>query len=251
MPITIDHEYTAAISALNPIGYFPRELIVDLGRPNFESFTISMREIIQWTAYRLDREDGNHRTASLIRAVAEQFYPVLRDEAEVLLDDLHYDGVEVDFDFAEVPPPAVDPRLLGLADGFAICSDTFYEADSNDLVPSAHVRNADNYLDFEFPEGAVERYNIRGIRVHALDLIHCIQSTIEVGEASFQSEDAWLDALELSHARHEVNHKYRSEVRLRARCGDDAVDTNFAKFDLVGPASPEEQDAILEALGDL
>lgn len=251
MPITISRAATADIAASNLTANYPNSVVVDFGRPKFHYQIIKMRELIHWTAYRLEGEDGNHRTASLLRAVAEQFYPNSHDGADWILDELQDQGIEIDFDFEEMSPPTIDMRLLGLVDGFALIGDTFAEPLWTGETPTpALARNAANYLDFEFPDGAFEQYGIRGIRVYCLDLIHWIQSSTDLLEMAYQSEDAWLDAWEQSHERMVANAKYRGDLRRRARYGDDFAD------DVDGPESEgtadiATQDTILTELAGL
>ena len=250
MTIAIDHVATAAIAASNRLGDYPNLVVINFGRPGFEYFPISMREIVHWTAYRLDLEDGNHRTASLLRAVAEEFYPNLDDQANWILDELldQDQDIAVDFEFNEVPPPPVDVRLLGLVDGLAVCHDTFDELLwDGQLRTPVLVRNSSSYLDLAFPDAAFDRYGIRGIRVYCLDLIYWAQSFTDVRESAYQNEDAWLDALEYSAARHRANEKVRSEMRQRARHGDHAVDS-MDNSSHPGTTDPAEQDAILAEL---
>jgi hypothetical protein len=251
MTIAIDHESTAAAAASGPFGDYPNLVVVNFGRPRFDYCPVNMRDLIQWTSGILDGEGGNHRTASLLRAIAEQFYPNQDDLADWIHEDHQDRGIEIDFDFDEVFPPVADQRLLGLVDGYALCTETFDEALWDGQQPTPVLaRNAANYLDFDFPDEAFERYAIRGIRVYCLDLIYWMRSGSDLGDMAYQDEDAWLDAWELSSDRHRVNEKYRSEVRVLARHGDKAVD---APFDASsgGATDPEEQDAILDELSGL
>lgn len=248
MPIAINRASTSAIAATNRLGDYPNMVVVDFGRPRFDYHPISMRDLIQWTAYRLDCDEGNHRTAVILRAIAEQYYPNCDDQADWVIEELQDRGVEVDCDFDEAPPPAADRRLLGLVEGFAICTETFDEPLWEGQAPTpALARNASNYLDFEFPEEALERFGIRGIRVYALDLIHWAQSSIELDEMAYQDEGVWLDAWECSSDRRIANAKHRSQIRIRARHGDHGVDGAF-DASTRGITGPAEQDAILAEL---
>ena len=247
MPIAINRDSTAAAAASNPMGPYPNLVVIDFGRPGFDDFPVSMRDLIHWTAYRLDRDYGNHRTASLLRASAEQYYPNEEDQADWIIHEIEAQGRDVEYDFEEVPPSVVDVRLLQLVDGFAICTETFGE---EPFVFPAIARNASNYLDFSFPPEAFEHYRIRGIRLHCLDLIHWHQSNIELLEMAHQNEDAWLDAWESSSARGNANTKHRNEMRLRSQYGDHMVDGPFDES-YKGTTNPAEQDAILRELASL
>ncbi|WP_449396780.1 hypothetical protein [Devosia riboflavina] len=251
MPIVIDHISTAAIAASNPHGSYPNVVVVDFGRPRFNYCPISMRDLIQWRAYRLDSDDGNHRAAILLRAVADHFYPIRDDQADWIIEDLEDRGIPIDHDFDDVSPPAVDLRLLGLVDGLVSDTETFDEVLWEGQEPTpALVRSAANYLDFMFPDEAFNLYGIRGIRIYVLELIHWFQSSIDLREMAHQDEEAWLDAWELSSDRHSANDRYRAVVRLRARHGDDAVNGRSQPSSR-GTTDPTEQDAVLAELAGL
>jgi hypothetical protein len=221
MPISINHDFTTAAASSNPMGPYPNQVVIDFGRPGFDDFPVSMRDLIHWTAYRLDCDYGNHRTASLLRAIAEQFYPIEEDQADWIIEEIQTEGRELKYEFEDAVPPVVDIRLLQLVEGFAICTDTFGE---EPFMFPAIARNASNYLDFSFPPEAFEHYGIRGIRIHCLDLIHWQQSNIELLEMAHQNEDAWLDAWDASCARGNANSKHRNDLRLRSQYGDHMVE---------------------------
>jgi hypothetical protein len=245
MPVAIDHVSTAAIAASNPLGSYPNVVVVDFGRERFNYCPISMRDLIQWTAYRLDCDGGNHRAASLLRAIAEQFYPMSEDQADWIIEDLEDQGRLISHDFEEVFPPAVDPRLLKLVDGFACCPETFEQHS----MPALD-RNEANFLDFAFPDVAVVRFGLRGIRIHCLDLIWWHYADNECREMAHQDEEAWLDVWEMSSDRHLTNERYRADIRMRANYGDHAVDGD-RRPSHGGTTHPAEQDAILAELAGL
>lgn len=249
MPITIDIESTTSIAASNPVGSYPNIVVVNFGLPEVDAWSISMRDLTQWAAYRFDSEGGNHRTASLLRAIAERYYPMQDDEALWIIENLQNQGINVNASFEETEPPAVDLRLLDLVDGFALCSDTCSEP-LWDGQPSTAVldRNAKNYLDFEFPNQAYDDFGIRGIRVFCVDLVHWVRSSVDLEEAGYQDEDAWLDALKSSVDRHVVNTKHRSDMKLRARHGDHAIDYAETQPKSGNRADRKDLDAILEEL---
>ena len=231
----------------------PRQINVDLGRPS-ACFMLSIRQLIHWTAYRFDTgfDDGdvNHHQAMILRAIAEDFYPSRSNVAEYICGEFVEDRSLETLQPANLNVSDVDVRLLELSDGLAVCHHTFAEAVWSDQQPTpALARNAQNYFDVQFPPQAFEKYGVKGLRLYTLDVIHFIKSSIDLEEMSYQGQEAWLDALDLSRDRQLANQKFRLDADGRAKYGDHGVDWSFS-----GPSattSPEEADSILQELDGL
>ena len=228
----------------------PRQVVVDFGRHGLR-YSMSMHELIHWTAYRLDsaHDDyiANHRVAVVLREIADDFYPPFEDGGDCIAEDLIEDGSTEDFSFSMPLAPAVDHRLLDLVDGHVFVQGTFGEMLWGDQEPTAVLdRNQKTTLDFPFPEVAKARYGVLGIRLHTLDLIHWLQTSVDLREMAFQDEELWLDAFDLSHRRACLNDEHRREARTRALHGDAIVD----RVDET-PTSMEEADVVLAELDAL
>ena len=173
---------------------------IDFGRPELR-FSFTMRDLIHWTACRLDTgADGhipNHRAASLLRGIAEEFYPYASDTADYLIEELQDAGCTDDFELEEYRPAAVDLRLLDLREGFICVKSTFEETLWSDQERNPTlVFNAGKTIDFPFPPAAVKYYGVAGLRICVLDLVQWFRSAAQLHVMSYNSEDSWLAELE-------------------------------------------------------
>lgn len=250
MPLTLDHTAWTQWITLEDGTSHPRQAVVDFGRPGMR-YSVSMRELIHRTAFHLDACDDddiiNHRAAVVLRQIAEEYYPPLSDTGDLIAEELLEIDPASDFAFVVPPAPRVDARLFDLIEGYICASSTFGEVLWSDEEPTPSLsRNSRKTLDFPFPKSAVERFGISGIRMMQLDLIHWLRSSIDLGEMAFENEELWLDALDLSHRRSQLNYEHRRAANLCARYGD-------AKMERDDHAEPNASnaDAILRELGGL
>lgn len=221
MPISFD--LSAAVQwIVSPRGgdEYPRQVVIDLGLIDGR-YCLEMRDLIHWTAYRLDTGGGgaiNHRTAVLLRSIAEQFYPYGEDEADYIIEDLREEGCVDDLEYEDPATPPVDPRLLGLTDGMVHVSETFDEVLWSDQAPHPILRrNAAETVDFLFPTVVAEAFGIKGIRVCVLDLLSWLIEHANREALSFENEDAWLTELEISRLRKTAAVSRYQSQRLRGQ----------------------------------
>ncbi len=231
---------------------YPRQVVIDLGRPGMR-YGIEMRDLIHWTAYRLDTGSQglitNHRTAAVLRNIAEEFYPYIDDEAGYLAEEIEDAGGECDTDFEDPTVPSVDRRLLGLEDGMAKVDYTFVETLLGDQEPHPILQhNAATTIDFEFPSAAVQKFGIRGIRVCVLDLVGWLtEGAIRSALAFKENQDTWLDELEAAGLRAKAaGHRYRTD---RVRWFTERRSTSSSPG--VHAPSAAEQDRMLMELSAL
>lgn len=250
MPVTID-EAAPVQFITNDYGQpdYPRQVVVDLGRPGLR-YGIEMRDLILWTAYRLDTgsngEVNNHRAAGTLRHIAEALYPHIDDEADDMANEL---GIELDLADVRLQPLRFDIRLLGLVDDMVFVGTSFAEMLWNDQNRHPMLAaNAANTLDFEFPPAAFEVTGIRGIRVAVNDLINWLLAGESSEELAFLNVESAVDELEIVQMRALAAAKRYSAARRR-----ELIDTVRSREPLGESPAPDvaEQDQILDELSAL
>jgi hypothetical protein len=164
----------------------------------------------------------------LLRSIAEMFYPYREDEADYFVEDLEAEGFDVAFDFADLPIPRFDVRLLGLIDGMVCVTDTFDEVLWSDEEPHAVLtHNAARVVDFVFPEQVLELTGIRGIRIHELDLVCWLKEGADRRVLAFEeNQDVWLDELAVAERRAAAVDERHTEERARLRAKRFPIETS-------------------------
>jgi hypothetical protein len=229
---------------------YPRQVVVDLGRPGMR-YGIEMRDLIHWTAYRLDiGSEGsivNHRAAVALRSIAEQYFPYIEDEADYIAEELE---IELEDDVPAVTSAQrFNIRLLDLVDGMVFVGTSFSEMLWNDQTPHPLLAaNAANTIDFEFLTAAFEHTGIRGIRVAVNDLINWLLASESCEELSFLEEESAIDELEIVQMRALAAINVFSAGRRR-----ELIDAARSRGPVAAMPAPsvEEQDQILKELSAL
>lgn len=185
-------------------GRYPRQVVVDFGRPGLR-YDIDIRDLIHRTASKLDSgingEIGNHRAAYALRAIAEALYPPTFDTADNIIEELQDGGCADDFSHVEPAFVRYDPRLMNLRDGLVFVPYLLGGVLWEDGRFPERARNMLETIDVHFPECAFDQFAIRGIRIHALDMIGWLVEEMNRDAMASEGVETWIDELESAHQR--------------------------------------------------